>query len=149
MVTEMDEEQRARTEAILARSYELTAETDRLLAEPRPEMTYQPPQPARYRGFQIELVDDMLKATEARINKRIDELEGRFQGLWQGVEGLADESGTALGEVERKVRDEFNQQLKALRNDLLLLRAGSPSRRQKEPRSRAPFKLDDENAYSN
>jgi hypothetical protein len=126
-----------------------------MLAEPRPEVTYQPPQPTRYRGYEVETVDDMLKAAEARLDKRLlaiearmgvrmDAIEGRLQGMWQGVEGLADEAGKAAGELEKKLRDEMRKEVESLRGDVALLRAQAnmPQRRQKPTVSRAPFKLD-------
>jgi hypothetical protein len=130
-------------EDVLARAAELTAISEQMLAEPRAEMTYQPPQqPNRYRGHAVETFDEMLKASEKRILMRIDAIEARFQSLWDGVGELADEAGKATGELEKKLRDEMRKEVESLRSELTLLRAetkaSSPARRNK-PTSRAPW----------
>jgi hypothetical protein len=163
MVSDMDslEERRARLAAILDRSAELTQRTEEMLAEPRPELTYEPPQPSRYRGYQIETVDEMLKASEARINKRLnaiearlsvraDALEGRVQRMWDEMGGLAEEAGNASREVREEI-GAVRKEAEALRGDMALLRAqgNAPARRQKPTVSRAPFRLDEDNAFRN
>jgi hypothetical protein len=158
MVSDMDslEERRARLAAILDRSAELTQRTEEMLAEPRPEVTYQPPQPTRYRGYQIETVDEMLKASEARINKRLDviearmsvrmdALEGRVQRMWDEMGGLADEAGTASREVREEI-SAVRKETEALRGDVALLRAEAQAKaaqRRKQTVSRAPWSAAD------
>jgi len=153
-------------EAILQRAYDNMAKIDETLAElaePRPVMTYEPPQPTRYRGYEVETMHDMLKASEARIDKRLDviearqsvrldALEGRVQKMWGEMSGLADEAGGAVGELEKKLRDELKKEADSLRGEITMLRSAartSPERRQKQPVSRAPFKLDEDNAFRN
>jgi hypothetical protein len=141
---------------IKRRAYETMASIDETLAAtaPEPAQQWQPAQPNRYRGFQIETVEEMIKGVEARLNKRLDNLKARLGEAVNGTHGLlnalADEAGTALGEVERKVRDEYKNQIDALRNEMTLLRAqaNTPARRQKTI-ARAPFKLDEDNAFRN
>lgn len=155
-------------EAILRRAAEVTSRSEELLAEPRPEVTYQPPQPTRYRGYEVETMHDMLKASEARMDNRLeaileaiearfsvrlDALESNIASLRNGLYGLADESGTATGEVEKKLRDEMRKEVESLRGDVALLRAemkASQPQRHKQTVSRAPFKLmDEDNAFPN
>src|SRR4051794_11824471 len=79
-------------EAILRRAHENMARTDEMLSEPRTVSNYEPPAPTRYRGFELESYSDLLKATEARLNRRLDALEANFKSLWHSVDGLADEA---------------------------------------------------------
>jgi hypothetical protein len=126
-------------QAILRRAAELTSRSEELLAEPRPEVTYQPPQPTRYRGYEVETMHDMLKASEARFDKRfdaiearqsvrLDSIEARIQGMWQGVEGLADEAGATTGKLEKRI-NELQSQLNDVRAEISLLRALQPKKR--------------------
>jgi hypothetical protein len=140
----MDEERQARIAAILERSAELTQRTEEMLAEPRPAMTYDPPR--QVKAYDAERLEQMLHkrllAVESRLSLRIDALEGRLQGMLQGVEGLADEAGGALGQAEKRLREEIKKAADALRGELTMLRsekAGTPQRRQKAT-SRAPWK---------
>jgi hypothetical protein len=165
MVSDMDslEERRARLAAILDRSAELTQRTEEMLAEPRPELTYEPPQPSRYRGYQIETVDEMLKASEARINKRLaaiearlsvrmDALEGRVQSMWNERGELADEAGKATGELEKKLRDEMRKEVGNIRGDVALLRAemkAAQPQRRKPTVSRAPWTSNEDVSLTN
>jgi hypothetical protein len=143
MVREMDEENQARIAAILQRSAELTERTEELLSEPRPVMTYEPPRQVKtYDAERLEQqMDVRLKAIEARLSLRIDALEGRFQSMLRGVEGLADEAGTATGELEKKLRDEMRKEIETLRSEVTLLRAQKGSTPQgRKTGSRAPWR---------
>jgi hypothetical protein len=132
-------------EAILRRAYENLARADETLAEPRAELTWQPPEPNRYRSYAVETLDEILKASEARMDKRIKELEGRvmkgFSDIHEAFDAVAEIGGTALGEAERRLCDEYRRELESLRNEVTLLRAqaNTPARRQKPTVSRAPL----------
>src|SRR4051794_4974669 len=136
-------------EAILRRAHQNMARTEEMLSEPRTVPTYEPPAPTRYRGFELESYSDMLKDTEARLNKRIDELEGRIQGMWQGVEGLADETEKATGELEKRLRDEMRKEVESLRSEVSLLRAKAGTPQGPKAISRAPWKDIDASLTSN
>ena len=163
MVSDHFEDRNARFAAILDRSAELTQRTEELLAEPRPEVTYEPPKPTRYRGFERETFSEELKATEARLNKRLDAiearlsvrmdaLEGRIQGMWNEMGELADEAGKATGELEKKLRDEMRKEVESLRGELTMLRAemkASQPQRRKQTVSRAPWTSNEDVSLTN
>jgi flagellar biosynthesis/type III secretory pathway protein FliH len=126
MVSDMDDnnDRRPSLEETLARSAELMAESERLLApsDPQPEYVPQWTQPpSRYRGFEVETLDDMLKAHEAKINRRLAEFEQRLkvdrERALALAEALADEAGCAAGRLEKTLREEntayFAKSLKA------------------------------------
>jgi DNA repair exonuclease SbcCD ATPase subunit len=164
MVSDHFEDRNARFAAILDRSAELTQRTEELLAEPRPVMTYEPPQPTRYRGYQIETVDEMIKGVEARLNKRLDAiearlsvrmdaLEGRVQSMWDEMGGLADEAGNASREVREEI-GAVRKETEALRGDMALLRAqaqakAAQSQRRKPTISRAPWASNEDVSFTN
>jgi hypothetical protein len=65
--------------------------------------------------------------------------------LADATEGLADEAGTACGEIRRDLREELRKEVETLRGEMTLLRAQMNARPQKaRDRSRAPFELDDD-----
>jgi F0F1-type ATP synthase membrane subunit b/b' len=152
MVSEMDEDIEARRQRLadlLDYSAELTQRTNETLAQPRVEMTYQPPRQVRsHDADRIEHeLNRRLKTIEVGLSDRIDALEARLAQGFDDVRfllgGLAEEAGGSLGEVDRKLRKE----VESLRSEVTLLRAqaNTPARRQKSA-SRAPWKVDDENS---
>ena len=136
------ESRKARAEAALARSYELMQETDRLLAEPRPQNVREW-QPASGKRFEIERIEERLAALEEKMNKRFAALEGRLQQVWDGVDGFAAEAGGAVGTLEKKLRKELRHEIQNLRGELVLLRAETKAQSQTKSRktavSRAPW----------
>lgn len=157
MVSYMDDDLEARRQRLadlLDHSAELTQRTNELLAQPRPEMTYEPPQSTRYRGYHEEnkardaLEEKVIKrldAVEAKFSKRMDVIEARQLDLsnriQNGLEVLADVTGSESGLLERRLREEYRKEIETLRSEIALLRsqANAPARRQKAT-SRAPWK---------
>jgi hypothetical protein len=132
------EERQARRAAILQHSAELMQRTEEMLAEPRPVMTWEPPRQIRSHDVKrIENdLDTRLLALEARLSQRMDAIESNLASLQNGVDGLADEAGGALGEVERKLRKE----VEGLRSEVLLLRTQKSTPQGRKAISRAPWK---------
>jgi hypothetical protein len=88
----MDDNNRPSLEETLARSAELTAESERLLAPPEEPAFEEPvltPGPStndwrpasHYRGYEAESLRDAMKKTEAAISRRLDTFEARVEDL--------------------------------------------------------------------
>jgi hypothetical protein len=66
------------------------------------------------------------------------------------VEGLADEAGGALGEVEKRLSEKLQKETEALHGEISLLRTQKASTPQgRKTVSRAPWILDEDNALRN
>jgi hypothetical protein len=146
LVSYMDEDLEARRQRLadlLDHSAELTQRTNEMLAEPRAEVTWTPLRQIKaHDADRIEHeLNRRLNTIAAGLNDRMDALEARIQTTWQGLEVLADEGGTATGELEKRLREAIKKEADALRGEVTLLRsekAGAPQGR--KAISRAPWK---------
>jgi hypothetical protein len=98
MVSDMDD-----IETILARSNRLMDEGDRLLAQPRAEVTWTP---STYKSFDTEQMEKHLDAIEANVSKRFAAIDARFNEHTSKInrmfDALAEEAGMAHGELRAK-----------------------------------------------
>ena len=134
------EQRRARVEAIVERSYDLMDETERLLAAPRAEVTWQPRQaeeaaPQRKQSPSADVVN---------LRNHVAALEARHKAdraaISSCLNAIAEEAGAATGKLQKQI-GELKAQLEAMRGELALARAQAnvPTRRPKTDRS--PWKL--------
>ena len=136
----------------MERASQLTDESERILGQPRAEMTWTPP--STYKSFDTERMEKLLEAAEARVRKRMDAADARFNErtaqISKTFDALAMIAAEELGLAEKRLRGEnteLRKEVESLRGELTLLRAQAnvPARRPKDAASRAPFKISGEN----
>jgi hypothetical protein len=163
-------DRRPSLEETLARSAELMAESERLLApsEPafeEPAATYDGPtthdwRPAsHYRGYKAESLRDALKKTEAAISRRLDTFEARVEKFKNETLDMfdvtCDEVTSITGPLERranKMDDDIQalrKELEGLRGEVTLLRAQANRPQKASVKPRAPFALSDGDVLRN
>lgn len=117
------EDRRPSLEETLARSAELMAESERLLAPPEEPAATGPTTYDWRPASHYRAADDMLKGLETKINRRMAEFEWQLKAdrerSLELLDVLADEAGGAAG----RTRENF-----ARRKYSTSQRAGKPSR---------------------